>query len=76
MPGITLEQAEAALANWIAADAAVSKNQSYTMDDRTLTRAHASEVRENLNFWENKIAVLSRQAAGQRGLSISVARFK
>jgi len=75
MAGITLAQAEAALANWIAADTAVSKNQSYTMDDRTLTRAHASEVRENLRFWENKVAILQREADGARGISMSTARF-
>lgn len=75
MAGITLEQAEAALLRWVEADISVSKNQSYTMDDRTLTRAHASEVRENIRFWEEKVAALSRIAAGERGLSMSTARF-
>ena len=41
MAGITLAQAEAQLAAWLAASTAVASNQSYTIAGRTYTRADA-----------------------------------
>ena len=37
MAGITLAQAEAKLAEWLAADTAVAAGQSYTIGGRSLT---------------------------------------
>ena len=65
MAGITLAQAQTQLDNWIAASTAVAKNQSYTIGDRTLTRANAREIRENVDFWDTKVQRLTR--GGIRG---------
>ncbi len=60
MAGITKTQAESHLALWLAADEAVSKSQSYTIGDRTLTRAHAKEIRETMKFWDGQVQRLAR----------------
>jgi len=60
MAGITQAQAEAKLAEWLAADTAVASGQSYTISGRTLTRANAKEIRENIEFWDRKVQRLSR----------------
>lgn len=60
MVGITLADAEAQLAIWIAASTAVARNQSYTVKDRSLTRANAKEIRENIAFWNDWVLRLSR----------------
>lgn len=60
MAGITLAQAETALATWLAADAAVAGSQSYTIElpgggSRHLTRADAAEIRRNIDYWDAKV---------------------
>jgi hypothetical protein len=57
--GLTQVQAQAHLDIWLAADLAVATGQSYQYGDRMLTRANASEIRENINFWESKVNQLS-----------------
>ena len=66
MAGITLAQAEAALAQWIAADLAVSTGQSYSIKDRSLSRADAGEITAKIEYWDGKVKMLTR-AAGGRG---------
>jgi hypothetical protein len=60
MAGITLVQAEAKLAEWLAADTAVASGQGYTIGGRSLTRANAREIRENIDYWDAKVQVLTR----------------
>lgn len=60
MAGITLAQAEAQLAIWLAADAAVASGQSYTIGNRSLTRANASEISKKIEYWDKKVRQLSR----------------
>lgn len=52
MAGLTLAQAEAQLSLWIAASAAVAASQSYTIEGRSLTRANAGEIRQQIEFWD------------------------
>lgn len=59
LSGITLEQSETALAVWLAADAAVAQGQSYAIAGRSVTRANAKEIRENIEFWDNQVKRLS-----------------
>ncbi|HSF94834.1 MAG TPA: DUF6148 family protein [Thermohalobaculum sp.] len=77
MAGITKAQAEAQLALWLAADSAVAANQSYTIQgegsSRTLTRADAKEIRENLQFWDAKAKELDRKSASRVRLGTPVA---
>ena len=60
MPGITLAQAEAKLAIWLAADDAVSKRQSYTVDGQAYTAADAGEITRKIIFWDKQVKRLSR----------------
>lgn len=64
MAGITLEQAQAQLENWLAASTAVATSQSYSIGSRSLTRADASEIREQIDYWQNQVNRLS--AGGSR----------
>lgn len=60
MAGITLAQAETQLAAWLAADTAVASGQSYTIGSRSLTRANAKEIRENITYWNAQVERLNR----------------
>lgn len=66
MAGITIAQAQAQLALWIAADTAVASGQSYSIGGRSLTRANAAEITNKIEFWENKLNMLSRSSSGIR----------
>lgn len=59
MSGITLEIAQAKLQEWLAADSAVSKNQSISVDGRTLSRADAAQITEKIEYWNKWVNRLS-----------------
>jgi hypothetical protein len=65
MAGITLTQAEEQLQVWLDASIKVATNQAYSINGRSLTRADAKEIREQINFWEQKISLLSRASSGR-----------
>jgi len=52
MAGITLADAEAQLAAWLAASLAVAKGQAYSIGGRSLTRANAKEIRDSIAHWD------------------------
>lgn len=60
---LTLQQAQTALDAWIAADLAVAKGQSYSMNGRSLTLANTREIREQIQYWERRVATM--QSANQ-----------
>lgn len=64
MAGITLEQAEAQLTAWLAASTAVSQGQAYTIGTRSLSRANAREIQEQIQFWDGKVKELDRSPGG------------
>lgn len=66
MAGITLADAQAQLDAWLAASLAVANNQSYTIGDRTLTRANAAWIQSQIAFWEGRVQSLSRSTPGRR----------
>jgi hypothetical protein len=65
MPGITLATAQAQLDLWLAADAAVAAGQSYSIKDRSLTRADAGEITRKIEYWNNWVQKLARAASGR-----------
>lgn len=67
MSGITLVQAETQLASWLAADAAVATGQSYKIGGRSLERANAKEIRDNIVFWDKHVHRLTRGGIRVRG---------
>lgn len=66
MAGVTLAQAEEQLGLWLAASTAVSKGQSYSIKDRSLSRTDASEIRQQIDYWQNWVSRLTRSASGTR----------
>ena len=65
MAGITLAFAQAQLELWLAADAAVASNQSYSIKDRSLTRADAGEITSKIEYWNGWCQKLARAASGR-----------
>lgn len=65
MAGITLADAEAQLALWVAASAAVASGQSYSIKDRSLSRVDAGEIREQINFWDAWVRRLTPRSRGR-----------
>lgn len=59
MAGITLAQAQAKLTLWMTADDRVANGQSYSIGGRTLSRADAKLIRENIKFWNDWVVRLS-----------------
>ena len=55
---INLNIAQTALNAWISADLAVSKGQSYSMNGRSITLANVREIREQILYWERRVACL------------------
>jgi len=60
MVGITLAQAEAKLQTWMDAEDKVASGQSYSINNRSLSRADLSHIRDTIDFWERKVQRLSR----------------
>lgn len=61
---ITKAVAEEKLALWLAADTAVSQNQSYSIDGQSYSRADATIIQSRINYWQAIINNLSSTAAG------------
>ncbi len=66
MAGITLAQAQARLDAWLEADAAVARNQAYSINNRSMTRADAAEIRNNIDYWQSKVNELTSSSGGGR----------
>ncbi len=58
--GITLKEAQQRLEMWLNAESEIATSQSYTIGTRSLTRANLKEVRDQIKFWQNKVAELER----------------
>lgn len=63
---ITLERARMHLEAWLDAELAISTAQSYSMGSRMLTRANLSEVRKQIDYWQNQVSQLEMQHRGKR----------
>lgn len=61
MAGITLEIAETHLNAWLLAELEVTTNQSYSIGTRSLTKANLSEIRNQIQFWGNKVVELTNK---------------
>ena len=69
MAGITLDQAEAQLASWLAASTAVASNQSYSIAGRSYTRADAQYLESMITFWDRRVNKLTRGGIPVRGVT-------
>lgn len=71
MPGITLEQAEARLTAYLAAEEAVLTGQAYRMGERMLTRADLDSIQRGIEIWAARAKALGSATAG-RGRARSI----
>jgi hypothetical protein len=60
MAGITLEQAEAKLQEYLDAESAILTGQEYQIGGRRLTRANLAEVRSGIDVWDARVKRLTR----------------
>lgn len=63
MAGITLETAKRHLEMWLEAEEEIAVNQSYTIKDKSFTRADLGQVRKEIDYWSAKVSVLENLAA-------------
>lgn len=71
MAGITLAQAQAQLDAWLAASLKIAQSQSYTIQTadgavRTLSRANAQYVTQQIDYWRTKVEALTPVSAENR----------
>ena len=69
MAGITVAQAEAQLAIWLAANAAIASGQAYQIGARQLRRADLSDVLAQVKFWQGQVTELDA-GAGATGIRL------
>lgn len=74
MAGITLAQAEAQLALYLAAEAAVLAKQSYSIAGRSLTYADLAEIQAGIKTWDTRCQQLSTRDERVGRLRTIVAR--
>ncbi len=65
MSGITLAQAQAQLAAYMAAELAVLGGQSYEIAGRKLTRADLIAIQAGIKSWNAQVMTLTNQARGR-----------
>lgn len=62
---MTLEEARARLALWEDALDAISRNQEYSLEGRSLKRADLGQVRATIDWLEARVDRLESRAAGR-----------
>lgn len=66
MAGLTLAQAEAQLALYLAAEAAVLAKQSYEISGRKLSLANLAEIQAGIKTWDARAKQLGAAGEGRR----------
>ena len=75
MAVVTLAEAQAELAEWLAASKQVARSQSYSFAGRTLTRADAAEIRTQIQYWSGQVSLLQSEVSGVAQPRVSYARW-
>lgn len=65
MAGISLAQAEAQLALYLAAEAAVLAKQSYEIAGRKLSLANLAEIQAGIKIWNDRAQTLAVASTGR-----------
>lgn len=65
MAGITLDQAQAQLNLYLAAEATVLTGQSYTIAGRSLTRANLGDIQAGIKLWDGRVKQLGLRVSGR-----------
>ncbi len=61
-PKTEIEIARHHLNAWLEAELEVTTHQSYKIGSRSLTRADLAQIREQIKFWQNRVAQLENAA--------------
>ena len=69
MAGITLEQAQAKLDLYLAAEEAVLTGQEYEIAGRKLRRADMESIQQGIKIWDNRVKELSQKSSGSRRIA-------
>jgi LDH2 family malate/lactate/ureidoglycolate dehydrogenase len=64
MAGITLAQAEAKLAEYLAAETKVLNGQKVEIEGEALTRANLEQIQNGIDVWDRRVKQLSGTASG------------
>lgn len=71
MAGITLAQAEAQLAYYLAAEQKALESQRYAIGDRSQQRADLEDIQRGITLWDSRVKQLTNRATG-RGRSRTI----
>lgn len=66
MAGITLAQAEAKLAEYLAAETKALESQELGIKDRKVVRAELASIRDGIKYWDDQVKRLSTGRTGRR----------
>lgn len=61
----TVEQCRERLKIWLDAEQAIASGQSYYIGGRRLERANLAQVREQIKFWKNELALAESKTFGK-----------
>ena len=64
MAGITLAQAEAQLAAYLAAETKVLAGQRVEIDGQSLTRANLEQIQAGIDAWDRRVKQLTTTSSG------------
>lgn len=67
---ITVDYAREQLLVWYKAMETIASGQEYRIGTRMLSMPHLKEVREQIKYWEDKVAELKRGRRGRRTFNI------
>lgn len=67
MAGITLEQAQAQLDAYLAAETAVLSGQAYEIAGRKMTRADLGAIQQGITTWNDRVKSIAAAASSSCG---------
>lgn len=70
-----IDEIRAHVERWQAADLAIAKGKSYTIDGLTYTRQDAEAVRAQLDYWTRRLAFALRAGGGIRRQTARVVEY-
>lgn len=70
-----IEEIREHMEKWQAADLAVSRSKSYTIDGLVYTRQDAQAIRDQINYWAQRLAAVLRGGCGVRRQAARVIEY-
>lgn len=67
--------AQARLQLWLDAEEAVSSGQSYSIGDRSLSRANLSEITDRITYWQRQVDAFRAKGLGAKSPGMRVVKW-